>query len=65
MVNFKIMKRFGNTNFDLDYCKHFTPAQLRNIYNGQLSEDVELLIAELYPDEAVKKPKKEKLIKEK
>ena len=65
MVNFKIMKRFGNTNFDLDYCKQFTPAQLRNIYNGKLAEDVELLIAELYPDEAVEKPKKEKLIKEK
>ena len=65
MVNFKIMARFGNTNFDLDYCKHFTPAQLRKIYNGTLSEDVELLIAELYPDEAVEKPKKEKNIKEK
>ena len=65
MANFKIMKRFRNTNFDIDYCKHFTPAQLRNIYNGQLAEDVELLIAELYPDEAVEKPKKEKLIKEK
>lgn len=51
MVNFKVMKRFGNTNFDLDYCRHFTPAQLRNIYNGQLAEDVELLIAELYTDE--------------
>lgn len=59
------MKRFGNTNFDLDYCKRFTPAQLRNIYNGKLAEDVELLIAELYPDEAVEKPKKEKSIKEK
>lgn len=59
------MKRFGNTNFDLDYCKHFTPTQLRNIYNGALSEDVELLIAELYPDAAVEKPKKEKSIKEK
>ena len=59
------MKRFGNTNFDLDYCKHFTPAQLRNIYNGALSEDVELLIAELYPGEPVEKPKKEKSIKEK
>lgn len=59
------MARFGNTNFDLDYCRHFTPEQLRNIYNGQLAEDVELLIAELYPDEVVKKPKKEKSIKEK
>lgn len=45
------MKRFGNTNFDLDYCSRFTPEQLRNIYNGQLSEDVELLIVELYPGE--------------
>ena len=59
------MKRFGNTNFDLDYCKHFTSEQLRNIYNGALAEDVELLIAELYPDETVEKPKKEKNIKEK
>lgn len=59
------MKRFGNTYFDLDYCRHFTSEQLRNIYNGQLAEDVELLIAELYPDEVVEKPKKEKSIKEK
>lgn len=59
------MARFGNTNFDVEYCKHFTSAQLRNIYNGQLSKDVELLIAELYPDEAAEKPKKEKSIKEK
>ena len=59
------MARFGNTNFDLDYCRHFTPEQLRNIYNGKLAEDVELLIAELYPDETVEKPKKEKSITEK
>ena len=31
----------------------------------RLAEDVELLIAEIYPDEVAEKPKKEKLIKEK
>jgi len=57
------MVRFGNTNFDLDYCKCFTADQLRNIYNGEMSQDVELLIAELYPIEESKEVKKEKKTK--
>ena len=63
MANFKVMKRFGNTNFDIDYCKHFTADQLRNIYNGPLAEDIELLIAELYPAEVAEEVKKEKKTK--
>ena len=45
------MKRFGNTNFDVEYCRAFSPEHLRRIYGGSMAEDVELLIAELYPDE--------------
>jgi len=54
------MKRFGNTNFDLEYCKQLTPDQLRKIYKGELADDCELLIAELYPIDEVKKEKKTK-----
>ena len=66
------MKRFGNTNFDLDYCKQFSTNQLRSIYKGDLSDDVELLISELYPSEVdeekhpeiPEKPKKDDAIDE-
>lgn len=57
------MARLGNTNFNLEYCKQFTPDQLRKIYNGEMSEDAELLIAELYPEKEelqAEKPKKKK-----
>jgi hypothetical protein len=59
------MVRIGGTNFDLDYCSHFTAAQLRNIYNGESKETLDLLIAAVHPVEPTviveptKKTKKE------
>jgi len=52
-----MLKKFGNTVFNLDFCRQFDADQLRAIYNGDLSSDVELFIEELYPSDE-SKPKK-------
>ena len=65
-----MVKKFGNTYFNLDFCKLYPANQLRKIYNGELAEDVELMIAEIYPEvpevpevpDPTKKEKKEKKI---
>ena len=38
------MVRINGTNFDLDYCGGFTPAMLQNIYNGESSETIGMLV---------------------
>lgn len=51
------MKKIGATFFDVDYCRNFTPDELRVIYKGEGKETLDSLIAELYP--VVEKPKKD------
>ena len=45
------MKKIGATLFDVDYCRNFTPDELRVIYKGESVETLDSLIAELYPVE--------------
>ena len=45
--------------FDLEYCKSFTPDQLRKIYNGESVEVIDALIAKIYPAEKPKAKAKE------
>lgn len=59
-----MVKRYGNTNFDTEFCKSFTPDKLRLIYPGELKEDAELMIADLFPDSAkADEPKAKKITK--
>lgn len=44
------MKRIGNTNFDIDFCKRFSEEKLRAIYKNESASTLTLLIAEVYPE---------------
>lgn len=52
------MKKIGSTFFDVDYCRNFTPDELRVIYKGESKETMDSLIEELYPKQEVKVSKK-------
>ena len=54
------MKNINGTNFDIDFCKKFSESKLRKIYNGESLETLNLLIAEIYPEE-VKEVKTKKV----
>jgi len=49
------MKNINGTWFDIDFCKRFNEDKLRKIYNGESSETLNLLIAEIYPKVKEKK----------
>ena len=46
-----MIKTINGTFFDIDYCKKISESKLRKIYNGESLETLNLLIAEIYPDE--------------
>jgi hypothetical protein len=48
-------KNINGTNFDIDFCKRFNEDKLRKIYNGESTETLNLLIAEIYPKVKAKK----------
>ena len=51
------MKRIGNTNFNIEFCKRFSEEKLRAIYKNESASTLTLLIAEVYPKEIEKKVK--------
>ena len=51
------MQQINGTYFDLDYCRLFTPAKLRLIYNGESELTLTLLIAEVHPEPEQEKKK--------
>ena len=55
-----MIKTINGTFFDIDFCKKFSAEKLRKIYNGESPDTLNLLIAEIYPEE-VKEVKTKKV----
>lgn len=60
------MERINGTNFDLDFCRKFSPEKLRLIYKNESAATLTLLIAKCFPKEVeevkeVKEPKTKKV----
>ena len=50
----------NGTEFNLDFCKSFSAAKLRKIYNGETSDTLDKLIQEVHGDLEVATAKKSK-----
>jgi hypothetical protein len=45
------MEKINGVNFDLDYCKQFSDAKLRKMYNSESVETLDMLISTIRPVE--------------
>ena len=54
------MEKINGTYFDLDYCMQFSESHLRQIYNGESAETLDLLIEKLKPEVSEVSEKKSK-----